>query len=275
MTYFVAGAGQCLIVGLSSDTKPTASDSNGFTFVESDTGKVFRCDGQAWSQTSFTGSYANLTNVPSTFTPAAHTHTGVYEPANANVQAHIASAHAPSNAQKNSDITKAEIEAVLTGVIASHSHSGGSSPFVFEAELGSNVSTGADTNPVDVTGLVFNYAANSLYVAEVFGSTRAAAATTGVGLHLNTSSAVTSVWGQFSHQLANTGTVTGGSTIADDASVGVSSGRPSANTDTPFYFSCLLKSGANTGTAQLRLMSEVAAVSTIMAGTFMRVYKKA
>jgi hypothetical protein len=53
-----------------------------------------------------------------------HNHAGVYEPANANIQAHIASAHAPANAQKNSDITKAEIEAVLTGVIASHSHAG-------------------------------------------------------------------------------------------------------------------------------------------------------
>ena len=36
---------------------------------------------------------------------------------------HSSSAHAPSNAQKNSDITKAEIEAKLTGEISSHSHS--------------------------------------------------------------------------------------------------------------------------------------------------------
>lgn len=50
------------------------------------------------------------------------------EPANANIQTHVISAHAPSNAQKNSDITKAEIEAQLTGVIASHSHAGGGSP---------------------------------------------------------------------------------------------------------------------------------------------------
>ena len=32
---------------------------------------------------------------------------------------------APPDTQKNSDITKAEIEAKLTGVISSHSHSGG------------------------------------------------------------------------------------------------------------------------------------------------------
>ena len=36
--------------------------------------------------------------------------------------AHSQSAHAPSNAQKNSDITKTEIEAKLTGQISSHSH---------------------------------------------------------------------------------------------------------------------------------------------------------
>jgi hypothetical protein len=76
-------------------------------------------------------------------TPLTHSHaqgdvTGLTaalagkEPANANLQAHVVSAHAPADAQKNSDITKAEIEAKLTGVISSHSHAGGgpvSAPF--------------------------------------------------------------------------------------------------------------------------------------------------
>ena len=44
------------------------------------------------------------------------------EPKNSNIQAHIASTHAPSNAQKNSDITKAEIEAKLVGNITTHTH---------------------------------------------------------------------------------------------------------------------------------------------------------
>lgn len=44
------------------------------------------------------------------------------EPANSNIQAHILSLHAPSDAQKNSDITKAEIEAKLTGEITTHTH---------------------------------------------------------------------------------------------------------------------------------------------------------
>lgn len=45
--------------------------------------------------------------------------------ANADVAAaktHAGTAHAPANAQKNSDITKAEIEAKLTGTIGSHGH---------------------------------------------------------------------------------------------------------------------------------------------------------
>jgi hypothetical protein len=35
---------------------------------------------------------------------------------------HAISTHAPSNAQKNNDITKAEIEAKLIGEISSHTH---------------------------------------------------------------------------------------------------------------------------------------------------------
>lgn len=69
-----------------------------------------------------------------------HTHTGVYESANSNIQAHVTSAHAPSNAQANADITKAEIEAKLTGEISSHSHAGGggglSQPQVMARSLG-------------------------------------------------------------------------------------------------------------------------------------------
>jgi hypothetical protein len=83
-----------------------------------------------------TTTWAGITDKPATFTPEVHSHDGVYaaanhnhdaayEPKNANIQSHVASAHAPSNAQKNSDITKAEIEAKLTGEISSHTHAGG------------------------------------------------------------------------------------------------------------------------------------------------------
>lgn len=62
-------------------------------------------------------------NHDAAYAALAHNHAGVYEPANANIQAHISSSHAPSDAQKNSDITKEEIESKLTGEISSHSHS--------------------------------------------------------------------------------------------------------------------------------------------------------
>ena len=44
-----------------------------------------------------------------------------------NAYTHSQSTHAPANAQKNSDITKEEIEAKLTGEISTHSHANGSS----------------------------------------------------------------------------------------------------------------------------------------------------
>ena len=56
------------------------------------------------------------------FSPSTHNHDGTYESANSNIQTHVVSQHAPSNAQKNSDITKSEIEAKLTGEITSHTH---------------------------------------------------------------------------------------------------------------------------------------------------------
>ena len=51
-----------------------------------------------------------------------------------NAYNHSQEPHAPANAQKNSDITKAEIEAKLTGVVNSHIHDLGE--YVKKAELG-------------------------------------------------------------------------------------------------------------------------------------------
>lgn len=59
------------------------------------------------------------------YAAVSHNHDAAYEAKNANIQAHVASAHAPADAQKNSDILQAEIEAVLTGEISTHTHAGG------------------------------------------------------------------------------------------------------------------------------------------------------
>lgn len=143
------------------------------------------------------------------------------------------------------------------------------------AALANDVSTGANTTPVSVTGLTFNFAAKSTYVVEVFGAISAPAATTGCGLQWDVSVAVTQIAFQFHHQLASTGTLSGGHSIADDASVGVSSGIPANGGIYPVSAFGIIRTGANTGTAQLRLRSETTAVATIKAGTILRVHKAA
>lgn len=212
------------------------------------------------------GTLSNQTDLQSALdakSASSHNHNGVYEAANANIQAHVASAHAPSNAQKNSDITKAEIEAVLIGTISSHSHAGSSPPTV--ATLAGDQATGANVTPVTLTGLVFSYIANSTYRIWAMGRVTPAAATTGCGFQFDVSSAVTAINIQFFHQLASTGTLSGGHSIADDASVGVSSGMP-ATASYPVTVFGLLVTGANAGTAQLRFRSETTAVTTCNAG---------
>ena len=129
--------------------------------------------------------------------------------------------------------------------------------------------TGANTTPVSVSGAVFTYAANAVYRIWVMGRVNSTAATTGIGLQFDLSSAVTAIDVQFMHQLASTGTLTGGHSIADDASVGVSSGVPAGPIDVPVTMWGLLVTAGNTGTAQLRLRSETTAVTELMAGAVM------
>ncbi|MDX9703942.1 MAG: hypothetical protein RBU23_13000 [Candidatus Auribacterota bacterium] len=87
-----------------------ATGSTGVIYVAQDTNKTYRWSGSAYveissslalgttSSTAFRGDYGNT----------------AYQ--------HSQTAHAPSTAQKNSDITKAEIEAKLTGEISTHTH---------------------------------------------------------------------------------------------------------------------------------------------------------
>lgn len=85
---------------------------------------------------SFSGDYDDLTNKPDLTSLHSHSNKttldGVQESLTTALKTnydtaytHSQSAHAPSTAQKNSDITKEEIEARLTGEISTHSHAGG------------------------------------------------------------------------------------------------------------------------------------------------------
>lgn len=67
---------------------------------------------------------------------------------------HATSTHAPTNAQKNSDITKAEIEAKLTGNITTHTHSFGVISITSGSVNGTiSVNTNGTTADVAVKGL--------------------------------------------------------------------------------------------------------------------------
>jgi hypothetical protein len=133
------------------------------------------------------------------------------------------------------------------------------------ATLASDQATGANTTPVTLTGLVWTFEANAIYFFRAIGKISPAAATTGCGFQLDVSAAVTEISMQFYHQLASTGTLSGGHSIADDASVGVSSGLPGTSTY-PVIVEGMLRTTSNTGTAQLRFRSETTAVITAKAG---------
>lgn len=206
-------------------------------------------------------------------TPLTHNHDVSYEAKNSNIQTHIGSAHAPVNAQANADITKAEIEAKLTGSISSHTHAGGADPFMAKLVLGADKATAANTTPVTL-GLSFNYEANSKYIIDMYMIVAPTAATTGCGFLLDVSSAVTYVGLFVSHQLATTGTISGAGSIGDAGatSQGVSSGMP--NTSSNFvYGGGSLITGANTGTATFFFRSETTAVTTCKADSIIRVMK--
>lgn len=144
--------------------------------------------------------------------------------------------------------------------------------YTFSAKTSGDIATGANVTPVTLTGLVFNYEANATYRIWFMGRVTPAAATTGCGFQFDLSSAVTEINVSFYHQLANTGTLSGGHSIADDASVGVSSGLPGTSTY-PVVGNGILVTTGNTGTAQLRFRSETTAVITAKANFAMVVEK--
>jgi len=147
----------------------------------------------------------------------------------------------------------------------------GTPAYMFIGKLGLDVSTAADVVPVDLTGLVWNYEANATYIFKWIGKVLPNATTTGCGFQLNTSTAITDIAMRFTHQLANTGTISGGSSGADDVSIGVSSGMASASVSTIVVGNGLLITGAESGTAQLRFRSETTAITTAKAGLVLTV----
>jgi len=142
--------------------------------------------------------------------------------------------------------------------------------------LSGDIATGANTTPVDLTGMTFDYVAGATYAIDMYMLVNPTAATTGCGFQMNLSVQTDSIMGMtFMHQLGNTGTVTGGSSTADDASLGVSTGMPTNGTNCPVMGMAFLKTTSDAGTVQFRFRSETTAVTTCKAGSVIRVMRVA
>jgi hypothetical protein len=183
--------------------------------------------------------WENVSRKPEFFTPNVHTH-GI------------------------EDIS--DLQTALDGKLSSAFHA--------IITLPSDVATAANTTPVTLTDLVFDFEAETTYLIKAIGRVKPAAATTGCGFQFDVSTAVTSINLSFYHQLANTGTLSGGHSIADNASVGVSSGMPGTSTY-PVILDGMIVTGADAGTAQLMFRSETTAVTTCMSGFTLIVQKLA
>ena len=142
------------------------------------------------------------------------------------------------------------------------------SPYIHVSKSSGVTTTGANTTPVSVSGAVFSYEASSTYWIRVMGRINSTAATTGVGVQFDLSSAVTAINVLTHHPLATT-TAAITYSIADDTTVAPSTGVPAGPLDVPFVTEALLVTGANTGTCQLRFRSETTAVTELLAGVVM------
>jgi hypothetical protein len=146
------------------------------------------------------------------------------------------------------------------------------SPYIHVSKSSGVTTTGANTTPVSVSGAVFSYEASSTYWIRVMGRINSTAATTGVGVQFDLSSAVTAIDVLTHHPLATT-TAAITYSIADDTTVAPSTGVPAGPLDVPFVTTALLVTAGNTGTCQLRFRSETTAVTELLAGVVMVVEK--
>lgn len=138
----------------------------------------------------------------------------------------------------------------------------------------SQISTGADTNLVDIIGTTFTADAAGIYTIQIYGAINNAANTTGYGIGIDCAQTPVLIWMTGTSQLADTGTVSSWESIADNAIVGVTSGVPTNATDTPVTGGGMLKAHATVaGTCIFRLRSETTAVARLQSGSVFIVRK--
>lgn len=218
---------------------------------------------------TYTQAETNLADAVTKKHDAAHNHTGVYESANTNIQVHVTATHAPSNAQKNSDILKSEIEAKLTGEITSHTHAGGGGDGEVSVMATQNTQN-ATTTLANATGLAFSALASSTYIIEVFLLWDASAATVGIKVTATASGTPNITAGHFITDATN-GTPDSSSYNANDVVV-----TTSASAFTTYNLGMLhaiLKTSTSASTWQLRFAAETTGTITVKAGSVLR-YRK-
>lgn len=225
--------------------------------------------GASWGTVE--GDLADQTDLVAVLDGKAPTHAHPYEPVDNNIQAHISAAHAPSNAQKNSDITKPEIEAKLTGVITSHSHSGGSDPWNI-VTLETTFTTNGVAN-ANVTNFFFTPQANKTYLVFGYFLVRTATATTGArpGLAWPTVSDGASWVAAPSSNTAEIARFQGARTTQNAASTGL----PTTTDSYLARLEALIVAGATpSGNVQVTLASETAAVVVSMMANSKLMYRE-
>ena len=195
-----------------------------------------------------------------------HTHIGTYEAANSNIQTHVTSAHAPSNAQKNSDITKAEIEAKLTGELSSHSHAGGGGESeVIVVKVGDT--SNATTTYANATGLSFTSVGSKTYIIEAWIRWDTSALTVGIKLSVDgpaTPGFVSDVW----NAALTTSLISGGG--GNTYKVGGASASAFATTNNLAMLNILYRAPAGGGEVTIQFAAETTGTITIKDGSVLR-----
>jgi hypothetical protein len=166
----------------------------------------------------------------------------------------------------DASVTKVNVEAVLTGEIASHTHPGGSGEAeVIVVKVGDTANN--TTTYADATGLSFTAKANIEYMIE--GWIRYATSATTVGLKLSCAGPATPA---FVSSLYNAALVTSGLSGGggNNYNVGAATASAQATTDNLAMINILFKNGANQGTLTVRFAAETTGTITIKDGSLIR-----
>lgn len=132
--------------------------------------------------------------------------------------------------------------------------------------LASDRATAGNTNPIDLTDMVFTYEANSVYVFDMYMLVQSTTSTNGCGFTINLSSAVTQLAMSGTQITSTLGAVQAFSSMADDTCNSVTASIADANIQFVNGKGMLITT-SNTGTAQFRFRSESVAVTICKAGS--------